>query len=75
MVVIKTFAYRHEAEFVKGILTEKGIESVITADDCGGFRPHLTFTGRGAELSVKQEDIEKAREALKILGDNTKKEK
>ena len=67
LIVIKTFMYRHEAELAKGLLTERGIDAIVSADDVGGFRPHLTFTGDGVRLLVKKEDVERANEALEVL--------
>jgi len=75
LVVIRRFPYRNEAEYAKNILESNGIEAVIVADDCGFFRPHLTFTGRGVELSVKKEDVQKAQEALRVLGDSEEENK
>ena len=67
LVVARRFPYRNEAEYAKNILESNGIEAIITADDCGFMRAHLTLTGRGAELLVKKEDLDKAKEALKVL--------
>lgn len=61
---IKTFSYRHEAEMAKGLLEEQEIESIISADDCGGFTSHIAFTSGGIQLMVKKKDIEKAKEIL-----------
>ncbi len=71
LVNIRTFLNRHEAELAKGLLAEKGIEAIISADDAGTFRPHLTF-GTGVRLLVKKEEVEKAEEALKILDEEVK---
>ena len=67
LVVIKTFLHRHEAELTKGLLTEKGIDAIVSADDCAGTRPHLAFGMGGVKLLVKKEDAEKAKEVLKVL--------
>jgi len=71
LVSIRTFLHRHEAELAKGLLNEKGIEAVISADDLGTWRPHLSF-GTGVQLLVKKEDVEEAQEALRILEDDIK---
>ncbi|MFC1645909.1 putative signal transducing protein [Candidatus Omnitrophota bacterium] len=63
LVVVKTFLQRHEAEMIKNILDNNNIESMISADDCGGVRPHLSY-GKAIELLVKKEDIDKAKEIL-----------
>jgi len=68
LVSIKTFMHRHEAELAKGLLAEKGIEAIVSADDCGGARPHLTFGMSGVQLLVKKEDEQKAKEVLEVLG-------
>ncbi len=69
LVTIKQFSYRHEAELAKGILEDQGIEVFMSADDCGGVRPELSFS-IGVELLVKKEDLEKCREILKIIENN-----
>ena len=70
LVNIKTFLYRHEAEMAKGLLAEENIEAMISADDLGGYRPHLAFGMRGVRLLVKKEDVQKAQEIIKVLGDS-----
>ena len=45
----------------KGILDEVGIGSVIRADNAGGMYPAIS----GAELLVRAEDSDKARDALR----------
>ena len=72
LVAVKAFPYRHGAEFAKGILAETGIESIITTNDCCSYRRHLRIMGLGAELLVRDEDVEKAREALRLAEDNKK---
>ena len=72
LVTVKTFMQRHEAEMAKGLLDEQGIESTISADDCGGYRPHLSLGMGGVKLLVKKEDIEKTQEIFKILEDENK---
>jgi hypothetical protein len=60
LVVVSTFRSTADAQIAKGILDEDGIESVIRADDAGGMYPAIS----GAELLVRNEDVEKANEAL-----------
>jgi hypothetical protein len=62
-ITIRTFISESEAEIAKGALTAFGIESLLSHDDCGGQRPHLTLTG-GIRLLVRPEDAERAEEAL-----------
>ncbi|MFH1655053.1 MAG: DUF2007 domain-containing protein [Candidatus Omnitrophota bacterium] len=68
LISIKTFLHRHEAELAKGLLSEKGIEAIVQADDCGGYRPHLTFGTGGVQLLVRKEDKQRAEEALRVIG-------
>ena len=65
LVVVSTFLQRHEAEMAKGLLDEKKIKSIITADDCGGVRPGMSF-GSAIKLSVRKADEEKAKKVLSL---------
>ena len=65
LICIKNYNNRTEAELVKGLLESSGIESIVSADDCGGMRPHLLL-GTSARLLVKEEDAQKALEVLEI---------
>jgi len=67
LVVLKTFLYRHEAEMTKNILAEEGIETIISADDLGTCRPHLTFGLGGVKLLVKKENLKKSQKILESL--------
>jgi Putative prokaryotic signal transducing protein len=60
LVALSTFPSRADAQIAKGILDEKGIESMIRADNVGGMYPALG----GADLLVRAEDVEKATDAL-----------
>ena len=60
LVALSTFHSRAEAQVAKGILDEKGIESMIRSDNAGGMYPALG----GADLLVRAEDVEKATDAL-----------
>ena len=61
-VIVRQFMSTVEAELAQGALQAAGIEAVVSADDCGGMRPHLQV-GRVA-LLVRVED---AQEAARIL--------
>jgi hypothetical protein len=61
-VIVRQFMSTIEAELAMGALHAAGIEAVVSADDCGGMRPHLQV-GRVA-LLVRPEDVE---EAVRIL--------
>ena len=67
LVNIRTFTQRYEAEIAQGLLSEAGIESMISADDCGGQRPDLSVRMGGVQLVIRKEDIEKANEILETL--------
>ena len=60
LVAVSTFQSTAEASIAKGILDEAGIESMIRTDNAGGMYPSIS----GAELLVRSEDVDKARDAL-----------
>jgi Putative prokaryotic signal transducing protein len=60
LVALSNFPTRADAQIAKGILDEKGIESMIRADNVGGMYPAVG----GADLLVRAEDVEKATDAL-----------
>ena len=60
LITISTFRSIADAQIAKGILDEVGIESMIRADNAGGMYPAIS----GAELLVRSEDVDKARDAL-----------
>ena len=66
-IVLKTFIHRYEAEIAKGLLDEKGIVNMISDEDIGGFQPGMII-GEAIKLIVNEEDLEKAKEAIKIGG-------
>lgn len=61
-IVIRLFLSLVDAELAQGALQAAGIEAMVSADDCGGMRPHLQV-GRVA-LLVRPEDAE---EAVRVL--------
>lgn len=65
LVVVATFGDRPEADLAKGALEAAGIEAIVRSDDSGGLRPAMTFSN-GAQLIVRAEDAEAAREILDI---------
>ncbi len=65
LICIKNYNNRTEAELVKSLLESSGIEAIISADDCGGMRPHLLLGTNGTRLLVKEEDAQKALDVLK----------
>ena len=70
LVEVWTFSYRHEAEHAKSLLDAENIPSMISADDAGGMRPHLSFGMGGARLMVRKEDLGKAKEVISQITDN-----
>ena len=65
LIPIKTFFDRQEAEIAKGLLKENGIESIVSSDDVGGRYPSAAMGN--VKLTVREEDIEKAKEILEVL--------
>ena len=65
LAVVHTFATRTEADLAKSALDAAGIEGLVRSDDMGGLRPHMTFTN-GAELLVRVEDLDTARDVLDL---------
>jgi hypothetical protein len=60
LVVISTFPSAADATIAKGVLDDADIESMIRTDDAGGMYPAIG----GADLLVRAEDRDKARELL-----------
>ena len=58
LTVVRTYLNAMDAEMAKGLLEASGIPAMITADDCGGMRPHLQL--QGVELLVRVEDADQA---------------
>ena len=65
LVPIRTFLNHIDADLAKGALQAAGIESMISADDGGGTRPHL-WTGMGVRLLVRDDDLEEAESVLSV---------
>ncbi|MCK5785062.1 MAG: DUF2007 domain-containing protein [Candidatus Sabulitectum sp.] len=65
---VRIFEKRYEAEMAGELLREQGIESMISADDCGGQLMGLTSLRKvGVKLMVSQDDMAKAMEVLLVL--------
>ena len=69
LVVIKSFRYRHEAEQARELLRNNGIETVVSGDDAGGYRPDLGMWKNC--LLVQTRDVEKAKELLEVFFEKT----
>ena len=63
LITISTFRSTADAQIAKGVLDEAGIESMIRADNAGGMYPAIS----GADLLVRSEDVDKARDALQDI--------
>jgi hypothetical protein len=57
--IVATFRYRHEGELAKQILSDFGIESILTVDDGGGL-----LVARPVRLAVLASEEQRARELL-----------
>jgi hypothetical protein len=65
---VAEYSYRHEAEFAAGLLEDAGIPFRLQIDDAGGADVGVTI-GRPAVLSVRAEDVHRAREVLEPAPD------
>jgi len=63
LIVVSTFPSTADALIAQGVLTDAGIDSMIRSDNAGGMYPALA----GADLLVREEDAEKAVEALEAI--------
>ncbi len=63
LVEVDRFTSRVEADIVRWRLEAAGIRAIVSADDCGGFRPELLFS-MGASVLVAADDLDRAREEL-----------
>lgn len=66
VICIQEFSSRHMAEHARSILEAEGVVAMVEADDVGGMRPHLAYTG-GVRLLVRAEDEGRARTILRDL--------
>ena len=67
LIPVKTFLYTQEAEIAKGLLEEKGIESIVSTNNISGYYPSTLGT---IKLLVQEEDLAKAKEVLEVLDVN-----
>ena len=63
LIVVSTFRSTAEAQIAQGVLDDAGIESMIRSDNAGGMYPGID----GADLLVRAEDVEKAKQALTTI--------
>lgn len=62
--------FRHEAELARGLLKEENIESIVSADDVGGYIPNAAYITGNVKLLVHEEQALVAQEVLKVLDTN-----
>jgi hypothetical protein len=67
LVVVRTYSKVVDAELAKSALDSVGIDSMVRSDNEGSQSPALTIS-RGAELLVRQDDVEAAEDILGVEG-------
>src|SRR5215831_21242657 len=67
LVVVRTYSTVVDAELAKSALESVGIDSMVRSDNEGSQSPALTIS-RGAELLVRQDDVEAAEDILGVEG-------
>jgi hypothetical protein len=65
MVVLRTFANRHDAHVAKVILEANGLAAAIMSDDAGGMQPWMQGL-LGVRLFVRHEDAMLAARLLDV---------
>jgi len=69
LMSIKIFKDKKEAESAKGLLAKKGIVANVSGNNSSG-KSDMSLAMDGFNLLVKEEDFQKAQDALKVLEDN-----
>jgi hypothetical protein len=69
LVVLRTYPNVVTAALDRGVLEQAGIPALVSADDCGGMRPELQFSG-GVRLLVNEEDLQQALQVLDVRSDD-----
>ena len=64
MVIVESFINMAEAELAQAQLQAMGLMAEISADNCGGMRPHMDLTG-GVHLLVEESRATEAADLLK----------
>ena len=67
LVTLKQYNDRLEAEMAKGLLDNAQIPCILTRPDAGGARPTPLAFDSGSTLSVRAEDLEKAKEIISVM--------
>jgi hypothetical protein len=65
LIVIANFLNHIDADMARSALEAADIAAMISADDAGGLRPHLSV-GSNVRLLVRAEDAEQARKILDL---------
>lgn len=66
-LILKTFNYRHEAEFFRSLLEAHEIESFVVSDDCGAVDPSLGYVN-GVHLCIASKDRVQAEKLITAIG-------
>ncbi len=66
LVVVQSYGTEGEAEVAKGVLESSGIDAMIQADTAGRMRDHLSWSGLGHRVLVREEDAAAARSLLAL---------
>lgn len=64
LVTLTLYPTRIDAEVAKATLEAMGIKAMVSADDAGGMMSAPFAYTAGAELIVREEDVEKAKKIL-----------
>ncbi len=64
LITVARFSDRFQAEQAQQYLAGQGIQAMVQADDAGGILAGLSLSARGVRLRVREEDANRAREAL-----------
>jgi hypothetical protein len=67
LVVVKSFGSRAESQLVKGALEAVSIPAMNQADTVGGMREHITWSGAGFQVLVREEDAAESRDMLAAM--------
>jgi len=63
LVAVGTYSNKIDADLAQGALEAADIDAMVTADDAGGQQPGLLM-GKGVQVLVRAEDVERAKEIL-----------
>lgn len=65
-VCVASFVRDREADLARMALESNGIECLLSADDCGGMRPYMSFN-TGIRITVKESEATRAQKILENL--------